>query len=168
MLGEKMRSREIYIICKKELKRLRHYSEMINEWYRRIGVNENGVNEVIQFNSVYNMFYNYARNIFRDIPYLNEQLLRIAHYEGRNTEEDAFPKISLADEFFRRVDCIISLYEPTEMRDEVNLGLDIKIPETDNITELKKYIDGLEFIFTKCPFFQSNEASLILRNVDNG
>lgn len=48
------------------------------------------------------------------------------------------------------------------------IGLDIKIPETDSITEFKKYIDGLEFIFTKCPFFQNNEASLKFKTVDVG
>ena len=61
---------------------------------------------------------------------------------------------------------IIVLYQ--SMGHAQSIGLDIKIPETDNITEFKKYIDNLEFIFTKCPFFQSDEASLKLETADSG
>ena len=60
----------------------------------------------------------------------------------------------------------MALYK--SMGGEPDIGLDIKIPETDNITEFKKYIDNLEFIFTKCPFFQSEETSLKLETVDKG
>lgn len=76
-------------------------------------------------------------------------------------------KISDVKELLIQLECIIQLYESLEQKEQ-GIGLDIKVPEIDDITQFKKCIDELEFIFTKCPFFQSNEASLKFRNVDIG
>lgn len=164
-----MRSREVYVICKKESGNLKQYFKRVEAYYNSVlDVSEKNIDGILRFNNIYNSFYNYAKNIFKDIPFLNEILCIMDPLGKATLESNLFRKLDLANELIRRIDCIISLYEPIEKQDNENLGLDIKIPETDNITELKMYISELEFIFTKCPFFQSNEASLKLRNVDNG
>lgn len=163
-----MRSREIYNICKKELKVLDKFLYNIRNYYQEVLANKENVSAIIRFNDEYKSFYDYANKTFGDIHLLTRIFYEIGPVVETDLEKEMSMKNNAVREFIRTVDCIVSLYEPTEEQDEENLGLDIKIPETDNITELKTYIDGLEFIFTKCPFFKSNEASLILRNVDNG
>lgn len=163
-----MRSREIYNICKKELKVLDKFLDNIRNYYQEVLANKENVSAIIRFNDEYKSFYDYANKTFGDIHLLTRIFYEIGPVVETDLEKEMSMKNNAVREFIRTVDCIVSLYEPTEEQDEENLGLDIKIPETDNITELKTYIDGLEFIFTKCPFFKSNEASLILRNVDNG
>ena len=50
----------------------------------------------------------------------------------------------------------IKLYESIGSNVKKHFAIDIRFPETNNITEFRKYIDELEFIFTKCPFLQSD------------
>lgn len=84
-----------------------------------------------------------------------------------NNDLTSMQKKDYAEKLMVQIDCIIKLCESMGLNKN-NLGLDIKIPEVDDITEFKKYIDGLEFVFTKCPFFQSNEANLKFESVDIG
>lgn len=65
------------------------------------------------------------------------------------------------------LECVLDLFNSMGII-ENKLGLDIKMPPTDNITDFRKYVDELEFIFTKCPFFYSDKESLKLKSVDIG
>lgn len=76
-------------------------------------------------------------------------------------------EINNVKELLIQLECIIKLYESLR-RKKHEIGLDIRIPETDDITEFKKYISELEFVLTKCPFFQIDEANLKFRSVDIG
>lgn len=119
-----------------------------------------------------------------DIKYLkdtiNELNSAILNDEKINKIDDLVEEQEVQD-YFKNVDYILGLVG--NLLDDMmsiirlcesfgvstdNIGLDIKLPETDSITEFKKYIDGLEFLFTKCPFFQSDKASLKFRTVDVG
>lgn len=66
-----------------------------------------------------------------------------------NTKLELEQMMKLLNEFLLRVQCIISQYETMKNNDKESIGLDIKLPKIDNITDLKKCIDGLEFVFSK-------------------
>lgn len=63
---------------------------------------------------------------------------------------------------------IIKTYEEANTHQEIMPGLDIKLPINDNFTDFKKNIDDLEFVLTKCPFFQSSTEYLRFKSVHNG
>ncbi len=69
---------------------------------------------------------------------------------------------------YDKLDCITSLLQENAHMKEETIGLDIKIPRLNSITDFKRYIDDLEFILTKCPFFQNKDATLKLETVDSG
>lgn len=66
------------------------------------------------------------------------------------------------------LETVIKLYESIGGNVKEHFAIDIRFPETNNITEFRKYIDELEFIFTKCPFFQSDNESFRFEGVDLG
>lgn len=63
---------------------------------------------------------------------------------------------------------IINLCEMLGLKNEKTIGIDIKLPPNCNLTDLKQYISDLEFIFTKCPFFQNDKEELKFQNMDIG
>lgn len=171
-----MRLIEIYKICMEEFDKIEGYKHFFKSYYSEIEksdiVDDGGLVESCQLffpereNEVKN-FYEYVNDIFGNIPYFFEVL-----YQMKQATSDSktfiYKRKNIFDDFFKKVECIILLFETTGNLNAESIGLDIKIPATDNITEFKKYIDALEFIFTKCPFFQSDEESLRLQDVDSG
>lgn len=149
-----MRLIEVYKICKKESKQLEIYRIQIHEQ----------ISKTKSVDDVFKEFYEYMNDVFGNIPFFSEILYKM---EQENNINEFYIE-EMLDEITIKVEFIILLYETTINQNAESIGLDIKIPSTDNITELKKYIDALEFIFTKCPFFQCDEESLRLQAVDNG
>lgn len=66
------------------------------------------------------------------------------------------------------MDGIIGIYEETGLQKKEMIGIDIKFPVSGNFSDFRKDIDELDFIFTKCPFFQDEKESLRFDNVDIG
>lgn len=66
------------------------------------------------------------------------------------------------------IKCVMILCEMMGLEEKKIIGLDIKLPVTSDFSDFRKYIDDLEFIFTKCPFFKHESESLIFKNVDIG
>lgn len=75
--------------------------------------------------------------------------------------------ISKIEKLVLEIKMVLRLCESIGVK-ENEIGLDIKMPKTDNITDFKKYIDDLEFVFTKSPFFYSEKESLKLNGTDIG
>lgn len=69
-----------------------------------------------------------------------------------------------------RMNCIIELYESMDIDEKENekIGLDIKLPESNDFTEFKKNISDLEFVLTKCPFFKNEKEDLRFKSIDVG
>ena len=65
---------------------------------------------------------------------------------------------------------IIDLYESMGMDKDMDekAGLDIKLPPYNDFSEFTGYVKDLEFVLTKCPFFNINEEQLKFSNVDVG
>lgn len=107
-----------------------------------------------------------ASEVFGDIKCLEKAVAKV--YSSNLIQTITIEqKINDVKELLIQLECIIQLYESMELKEQ-GIGLDIRVPEIDDITQFKKYIDELEFVFTKCPFFQSSEASLKFINVDIG
>lgn len=66
------------------------------------------------------------------------------------------------------LDAIIGIYEQTGLKKKETIGIDIKFPVSGNFSDFRKDIDELDFIFTKCPFFQNEKENLRFDNVDIG
>ncbi len=162
-----MRIVEVYEKCKKEETEINNYITRIKKYYESGKTNDESSKQ--KFNNVYESFYNYLTRKLGDISYLNETLKEMQSILLNlefNPKPDYMMKI--IELISTKIECIISFYETMKNKDKGGIGLDIKIPQIDNITDLKKCIDSLEFVFTKCPFFQSDEASLKLQGVDSG
>lgn len=103
----------------------------------------------------------------------------LAFYVNKDTSEDTdedYIKVinsvyELVSELLKELDTIIRLCETmgfVHKEQKQISGLKIKLPQSHSLTELKKDISDLEFIFTKCPFFQSDEEELKFQNIDIG
>lgn len=152
---------EINIICNDVLGMLDNYEEKLKtaEILDTYNMRQN-LNKILQSLKVC------IDERLGDIEYFNtssNDLARVIINDNLTLKQ----KADSAGRIKGKIDCIIQLYESLG-QEEQEIGLDIKVPETDDITEFKKYIDGLEFVFTKCPFFQSNDASLKFKSVDIG
>lgn len=159
-----MRLRESYVICQREREHIKNYVGEISEYYYE---RSNNVVAFAKFSRMCQAFYTHVKESLGSIPYF-APIIKILSEEIENLDyENAVELMQCINEINRRTECIISMYN-LENYNEKNIGLDIKIPKVDNITELKKFIDGLEFVFTNCPFLQNDEESLKLQSVDNG
>lgn len=118
------------------------------------------------FNRSLKNFSENFSSILGDVKCLSNALdkVHIAILDRAITMEQ---KMNVVEELNLQFECIIQLYELMG-QNEQGIGLDIKIPETDDITEFKEYIDDLEFIFSQCFIFRSDNASIKLRGVDIG
>ena len=76
--------------------------------------------------------------------------------------------VSAKDTLLRTMDDTVDLYEKMGMDTEERVGLDIKLPKFNDFSEFVKYINDIEFVFTKCPFLQDNNEKLIFENTDVG
>ena len=117
---------------------------------------------------LYEEIYEFAKDRLCPIDYFESTILEM----NESLKSNGISKINdMMQNFWllqEKVNCAISLLETMNCQSEESIGLEIKIPDLNDITEFKKYIDDLEFVFTKCPFFQSDDASLKLETVENG
>lgn len=101
------------------------------------------------------------RKFLDSIPYYNKNSI---YFEGA----DYIGFLMAKNELVSCIECIISLYEMMGFKPESITGLDIKLPIPSDFSEFRNNIDDLEFIFTKCPFFQHESEKLKFQNVDIG
>ena len=85
-------------------------------------------------------------------------------YTDRRNMQKVFARV---EKLLIRIYMIVRVGESAGMSQH-DLGLEIKMPQTDNITDFAKYVNDLEFIFTKCPYFKDDKESLKLKSVDIG
>lgn len=82
--------------------------------------------------------------------------------------EGAFKKFSEAYKKLRSsVQTLINLYESMELG-ESHPGIDVKIPRCNSLKEYMEYLKEIDFIFSQCPFLQSNEEEIKFNTIDVG
>lgn len=143
-----MKLRDIYVTCK------RSYAIICD------GINEKPFN----ISSV-----NEGTRLLSDIEFLQghvNQLLRLLPKRGKDyllQEAEAALQQLLSE-----IRVIINLCESLGLDNEEIIGLDVKLPVNNSLTDLKGYISDLEFVFTRCPYFKSEEESIEFRSIDIG
>ena len=79
--------------------------------------------------------------------------------------------VKISDErnyLYRTVIDIVDLCEKMGISESGECGLDIKLPHYSDFTEFVKYVNDINFIFSKCPFLSCDDEKLEFRNVDVG
>lgn len=174
-----MKVREIYEVCKETIKVLDEYKESLDSLYDKINSKivslsnnqiqvEPDTKVMMRYFDMYEKVYVYVREKLVTIRYFKDTLFNMKKLLNKRDFTDIS---TMRNEFYNlveKVNCAITLLDTISGRSEEDLGLEIKLPDLNNITELKKHVDSLEFVFTKCPFFQSDDASLKLETAENG
>lgn len=161
-----MKLRSIYLISKE------HYSEI-----SAFGVSQEKVNGVTM----------YRISNWKEYMNILLQLQRIDLYRERAGKIiDAIPEYYVTKDFFRLdaadwrrveeanrdlknvVKIVIELYESMGFAVDEKIGIDIKMPPCKDITEYAGYINDLNYVFTKCPFLQTDQEKWIFDSVDVG
>lgn len=162
-----MRFGEIYYRCKNEFEYLKQQKVEIEKY-----TDKNAAQAISKYFEGADRIFKPLKEVITinlaDIECLRKNVTEIytcSPIQNSTSLDDATKKLNI---LLVKMECIIQLYESMGQRNEENLGLEIKIPATKNITEYKKYVDSLEFIITKCPFFKSNEASINFNTIDVG
>ena len=103
----------------------------------------------------YNNFMKIIKDKFTNTSYISSDEVAI-EYESRRTR------------LLSAMECIIKMCEEIGLNTRKTIGLDIKFPMNGNFTDFRKNIDELDFVLTKCPFFQHEKERLQFDNVDVG
>ena len=135
-----MNFRNIYFICKQ------NYEILSNDKYKKIG-------NLYSYDET--EFYEALANL-HEIDYLNEITRNINNYLRGHTLQsgDANHVFGLMRSLKNKLEVIMGVYESLVNDVDEHASIEICLPQTKDITEFRKTIDALEFIFTKCPFFQ--------------
>lgn len=120
-------------------------------------------------------FYSLDKNYnIYDIKFLQDSINELKIYFNVTANNKIILKSQIMDrmkELLIELESIIKFFESIgfgQGEQDKMLGLEIKLPSSNSLTDLKKYISDLEFIFTKCPFFNNNDEELKFQNIDIG
>lgn len=174
-----MQVRKIYVVCSETKKKLDEYKVSLDTYYNKLNketvLQPSTKTKIVpntelkkKYYETYERLYAYVKNNLGTIRYFMDTIFNMRNLLDKRNFTDIS---ALKNEFYNlleKVNCAISLLVTISSRSEEDLGLEIKLPDLNDITELKKHINSLEFVFTKCPFFQSDDASLKLETAENG
>lgn len=172
-----MRNREIYDRCIEVNEIIAKYRYLLEEHFNRLSKNFSQPEEMPsnkieyttrKYTQIYERVYEFTNDRLGTINYFQSTIVKMRESMASNKDLTLRDSIEAFRELCEKVNCTISLFQAMKGQNKGSIGLEIKLPELNDITEFKKYIDGLEFIFTKCPFCQSDDACLKLEAVENG
>lgn len=117
-----------------------------------------------------------ALNAMKQIPMFEEAALKI--YETipvfvrrkerpliDNVTKNTF--VNLNNSLEAQMRTVIKLYESMELNNDKN-GIDVKIPQCENLKEYTWYLKELDFVFTQCPYLLCDNEQIQFFNVDVG
>lgn len=156
-----MRLKDVYTLCKKNHKIIEACKLVIDEEMCECYLHEEkAIKEALVQLSV-------IKYLNEPIDYFYKALQDIEYFEARTK-----PKTEIFDKaknnLTKCMNSVIELYESLGLNTKDTIGVDIKLPKTENLSDFKRNIDDLEFVFTKCPFFQSEKESLCFGGLDVG
>ena len=159
----KMRLYNIYYLCKnlieiikKDKIETKKYSSeyFINNW--------NEYKTALQSLRQIPMFSKIVEEIYETIP--------VFVREKNRPEIDIDTKnnfIKKNNNIILQMQTIIDLYESMNLKNRKK-GIDIKIPECNELKEYVGYLREIDFIFTQCPYLLSENEQIKFANVDVG
>ena len=86
------------------------------------------------------------------------------------TASDANKYIAARNELLNSMRTIINLYESINTPKSSNdvMGIDIKLPQFNDISEFSKCLQDLDFVIKQCPYLQNKDAEIKYSSVDVG
>lgn len=104
-----------------------------------------------------------CEEILDNVPaiFITKDTFTLSNEEWRNLDDNRY-------NLRRTMIDIMDLYQKMGVETEEKIGLDIKLPKYSDFGEFVKYINDIDFIFSKCPFLRSDDERLEFENVDVG
>ena len=160
-----MRLRNIYILCRDNLESIKKIEATDSK------ANSNYIHVVGwgEFLKVYKLLLpingikERVHELIESVPEIYRQ------YSSFHVDELKWSQIQKKrDILINSMLTVVNVYESMGMENDEQNGIDIKLPKCNDFLDFKKYIDELEFILYKCPFFKVNEEDLKFKTVDVG
>lgn len=160
-----MRLRNIYVLCTRNLEKI----EAIN------GADVSG-NASYTFVSGWHTFLECYEEL-KAVDYLRDEVIKLfmsvpeiyrhqAQFKVTNAEWATIRQNKVA--LISGMSDAIKLYESMNLNSDEQMGMDVKLPKCEDFADFKKYIDDLEFILYKCPFFRIEGEELRFETFDVG
>lgn len=160
-----MKLRDIYIICKNNYE---DFVKIYNEIYSKIDNHKALQSDLcaklsLQVQKIKDL--DYLSYLTNEILIESEHLSKHASVDiGRVGVKNMLDKMN---KLMAAMEGTMKLCENFDIREQ-KIGLDVKLPDNPSLTDLKEYIEELEFIFTKCPFFKDENEDLKFKNLEMG
>lgn len=158
-----MRLRSTYILCRDNIDKIRGIAfedakegYLVSRWL-------NALHAMLENLSTINFLKEDVEDLIKSVP----EIFRMQDSFGVSI--DVRRRIEgKKDLLLNKMSNVISLYESMGLDDEEKIGIDIKLPECNDFSDFKKYIDELDFILYRCPFFKAEGENLKFESVDVG
>ena len=158
-----MRLKDIYLICKRNYENISSCKLILKADY--VLVHTIKTDDALKELST----INYLKESVSQFSNILESTKKINRFVNSHNNQPVISAFNSArHDLLLRIDSIVGVYESLGLSQEKTIGLDIKLPNTDNFTDFKRNIDDLEFVFTKCPFFASKTEDLRFGGLDVG
>lgn len=158
-----MKLKNIYIVCKKNYEPISSCELEINEelceCYLKDELRVKGILEQLSC----------IEYLKKEVAHFNRILEEIEYFKAR-TQPDVSKFIEAKDRLTAKIASVIEFFESLglEQGAEEMIGIDIKLPLKGDFTDFRKSIDDLDFLFTKCPFFNVKNERLCFDGLDVG
>lgn len=160
-----MRLRNIYMICLENMEKVKMVSGKVNP--------NNTAYTVVDGWNIFLESY----KVLTKVPYLQPNADEIYKsvpdiYRHQNTFSVSNSEWNKINRNINTLTCImddvIKLYESMELECDEHIGIDIKLPKCDDFADFIKYIEELNFVLYKCPFFKIQGEDLKFNTFDVG
>lgn len=158
-----MRLRSTYILCRDNIDKIRGITCARGRDGCVVGGWLDALHAILEHLGTINFLKEDANALIENVP----EIFRM---------QDSFKTSdAIGDGIFERkksllnkMESVINLYESMGFDDKEKIGIDIKLPKCNDFSDFKKYIDELDFILYKCPFFKVDGEDLKFESVDVG
>lgn len=139
------------IISNNKQNQVRHY---IKEW--------NSYKETLETLYKVPIFKDLVESIYKTVPVF------VRDDESPEINDSAKKEfIKINNDIVKRMSTVIELYESMNLPQAQN-GINVKIPECQDLSEYIKYLNDINFIFTQCPYLLHKDETIKFASIDVG
>lgn len=170
-VNQKMKLYNVYRICKQNIELIRNIAVIQND---STGLSKDTKVKIYTIKNWHNL---------KSILYKLEAIPVLSQYVNECfkiipdtfRDEDSVPMnndkytefVKRKNILYEKMQDIIELYESMNLENDGN-GLDIKLPDCEDLGEYISYLKDINFIFTQCPFLQYDDEIIKFGSVDVG
>lgn len=160
-----MRLRNIYVLCRENIEKvklIKGTTSQNNSAYIAVTGWCSFLDAYIKINEIA-FLHDDISNLVNSIPeiYRHQNQFTVSNTEWSKISQNKNKLVSSMEN-------AINLYESLDINSDEQIGIDIKLPKCEDFSDFKKYIDELEFILYRCPFFKIDGENLKFRTLDVG